>query len=306
MPYDSWHKLHHREDVQPVVPFRCPVCRQERKVAAHMRKVFLVAERLSRDDKIVSMHDKDLNEELNWKVNYELGILDPFVEDPEQTPGGKHSHANRFYPYKNEHEMRLALRLIFMTENITEITWALWIGTQLDLDKALYEAEESDIAPTTLSSNPQSTEGPNQGGPSAVTSGQQNIFRQNDTFDLTVSPDRASKPEDTKSHELPTPPSSLSKLNYGMPKLQKAGNRQHKVPSPAIAGPLPISLRPHDATRPPRIESYKSLQDFYSLLDKIERTSYVGALFLEAYAEKMRDDMCKSCWRKHNINLDLF
>jgi hypothetical protein len=30
-----------------------------------MRKVFLVAKRLSWDDKIVSIHDKDLNEELN-------------------------------------------------------------------------------------------------------------------------------------------------------------------------------------------------------------------------------------------------
>jgi hypothetical protein len=305
MPYDSWHKLHNREDVQPAVPFRCPVCRQERKVAAHMRKVFLVAERLSRDDKIVSMHDKDLNEELNWKVNYKLGILDPFVEDPEQTPGGKHSRANKFYPYKNEHEMRLALRLIFITENITEITWALWIGTQLDLEKAVYEAEESDIAPTTLSSNPKPTERPSQGASSA-TSGQQKMFRQNDTIDFTVSPDLASKPDDTRSHELITPPSSLSKLTHDMPRVQKADGRERGGLSSATSEPLPISLRPHDATRPPRIESYKSLQDFYSLLDKIERTSYVGALFLEAYAEKLRDDMCKSCWLKHNINLDLF
>jgi hypothetical protein len=38
----------------------------------------------------------------------------------------------------------------------------------------------------------------------------------------------------------------------------------------------------------------------------MERTSYVGTLFLEAYAERLRDDMCKSCWLKHNIRLDLF
>jgi hypothetical protein len=52
--------------------------------------------------------------------------------------------------------------------------------------------------------------------------------------------------------------------------------------------------------------SYKTLQDFYTLLDRIERTSYVGAVFLEAYAEKLSDDMCKDCWFKHNVKLDMF
>jgi hypothetical protein len=118
-----------------------------------MHKMFLVAERLSWDDKTVSMRDKDLNEELNRKVNYELGFLDPFVEDPEQIPGGKHSRNNKFYPYKNEHETKLALRLIFMTENITETTWALWIGTQLDLEKAAYGHESTDFSSPTSNSS---------------------------------------------------------------------------------------------------------------------------------------------------------
>lgn len=52
--------------------------------------------------------------------------------------------------------------------------------------------------------------------------------------------------------------------------------------------------------------SYKTLQGFYKLLDKIERTSYVCAKFLEAYAEKLRDDLCKDCWFKRNVNLDLY
>jgi hypothetical protein len=51
-----------------------------------------------------------------------------------------------------------------------------------------------------------------------------------------------------------------------------------------------------------RIISYRTLQDFYALLDKIERTSHVGALFLEAYAERLRDDMCKDCRFKHNVH----
>jgi hypothetical protein len=85
----------------------------------------------------VSSLDKDLNEELNWKVSYELGTLDPFVEDAEQVQGGKHSKSNKWYPYKNWHEMELALKFIFMTEDITKMTWALWIGTQLHLQDIL-------------------------------------------------------------------------------------------------------------------------------------------------------------------------
>lgn len=87
-----------------------------------MRKVFLVVERLSRDDKLVSVHDKDMNEELDWAVNYELGILDPCVEDPEHIVGGKESRINKFHPYQNEHEMKLALKFIFITQDITELT----------------------------------------------------------------------------------------------------------------------------------------------------------------------------------------
>ncbi|KAF2130230.1 hypothetical protein P153DRAFT_365860 [Dothidotthia symphoricarpi CBS 119687] len=213
LPYDSWHKLHHRPDTQPSLPFRCPVCKMERKVTQHMRKVFLIAERLTWDEGRISTHDKDMNEELNWAVNYEVGILDPFVEDPEHIPGGKHSSNSKFYPYQNEHEMMLALKLIFMTEDINETTWALWIGTQLDMQMAL-SGEES--------------------GP------------------------------------------------------------QRSASSPSTGDPNK------------RITSYKTLQDFYSLLDRIERTSHVGALFLEAYAEKLRDDMCRSCWFKHNVRLDVF
>jgi hypothetical protein len=110
-----------------------------------MRKLFLVSERLTWREGLVSMYDKDLNEELNWKVNYELGILDPFVEDPEQIAGGKNSRTNKYYPYQNEHEMKLALELMFMTENLTEISWSLWIGTQLDLEKIFGEYEGANL-----------------------------------------------------------------------------------------------------------------------------------------------------------------
>lgn len=46
----------------------------------------------------------------------------------------------------------------------------------------------------------------------------------------------------------------------------------------------------------PRICSYDTLQDFYSLLDKIERTSPMGARFLKAYADRLHTETCSSCW----------
>jgi hypothetical protein len=121
-------------------------------------------------------HEKDLKEELNWEINYKLGILDPFVEDADQVAVRKNSRMNKFHPYQNKNEMRLAFELMFMTENLTEVSWSLWIGTQLDLEKM-----------------------------------------------------------------------------FGA-----------------------------------YVVNYRSLLDFYALLDQIERTSYVGALFLEAYAEERR------------------
>lgn len=46
----------------------------------------------------------------------------------------------------------------------------------------------------------------------------------------------------------------------------------------------------------PLIRSFSSLQDFYSLMDKIERTSPMGTRFLEAYADRLHKETCESCW----------
>ncbi|KAK3681977.1 hypothetical protein LTR37_020710 [Vermiconidia calcicola] len=48
------------------------------------------------------------------------------------------------------------------------------------------------------------------------------------------------------------------------------------VPSPNVPTNTPIRMQ--------------TLQDFYSILDKLERTSPMGARFLEAYAERLRDE----------------
>ncbi|KZM24332.1 hypothetical protein ST47_g4533 [Ascochyta rabiei] len=286
LPYDSWFRLHHRPEHAEGKSLLCPVCLKERKVTPHARKVFLVAERLSWHDKSTSIHDKSLNEELNWAVNYELGILDPFIEDPEQVPGGKNSRTNSFYPYQNDYEMKMAFKYIFMTENITETTWALWIGTQLDMQKML-GGEVEKAVPNALKLREDGLEKRSTGRKTA----------EPETIDLTDSPPLKSQP----AFGIPTPPYTLKKV--GEPSKSKLTAFREQAEGATVAKPLSF---PSYFDHRRRIVSYKTLQDFYGLLDKIERTSYVGAVFLEAYAEKLRGDMCKACWLKRNINLDLY
>lgn len=267
-----------------------------RKLTAHTRKLFLVAERLLWEDGITSVHDKSLNEELNWAVNYELGILDPFVEDHQQIPGGKHSRSNSFYPYANEYEMKLAFKYIFMTEDITETTWSFWIGTQLDLQKML-GGDKEEAAPKK---------------PSLREDGLKIVEKKPlhpktpevETIDLTDSPPPPSKSEAAVG--LPTPPSSFQTIHeqkiYVETKASSTAAVLKEGNDSMAATPSP----PPYFNQQRRIVSYRTLQDFYSLLDKIERTSYVGAIFLEAYAERLRDDLCKACWLKRNVNLDLY
>jgi hypothetical protein len=298
MPFDSWSKLHHKPEHVQSHSFLCPACLAPRELTPHARKLFLVAERLSREDGNTSMHDKVLNEELIWAVNYELGILDPFVEDPHQIPGGKYSQTNRFHPYANEYEMKLAFKYIFMAGDITELTWSLWIGTQLDLQKMLGD-DEKEAFP----------EKPNlqQDGLKILESKGKTVrpkTREVETIDLTDSP----------------PPRSRGKAPIGLSTLPSSFII-HQQKNHEVTGALPAAQAPKERndsvtlapTIPPpffhqqrRIVSYKTLQDFYGLLDKIERTSYVSAVFLEAYAERLRDDICKTCWLKRNVNLELY
>lgn len=313
LPYDSWYKLHYPPDVHPSLPFRCPVCRVERKVTPHMRKVFLVAERLAWDEGQMPVHDKYMNEQLNWAVNYDVGILDVFDENLDQHPGGKYSNRDKFYPYRNEHETMLALKLIFMTEDITEVTWALWIDTQLDMQKIFGHDEELKSKPRQKASNP-STE-PRRPPKAEVQSVIYPKTPEIETIDLTMSPDRVPNAIVAKEKrvglQVPSPSSSdkpgqKRKESFGANSLALPQTRT--VPWKGL-GTAPVAELPKPPCYPDhtkRITSYRTLQDFYSLLDRIEPTSFVGALFLEAYAEKLRDDMCRSCWFRHNVNLDLF
>lgn len=113
-----------------------------------------------------------------------------------------------------------------------------------------------------------------------------------ETIDLTESPE----PEPTYQHSVILPSAIQANNSLAQPKLFKHARQRLQGAAASVPQTAPCK----------RIQSYKTLRDFYTLLDKIERTSYVGALFLEAYAEKLRDDMCKSCWFRHNVQCDLF
>ncbi|KAF2690094.1 hypothetical protein K458DRAFT_439186 [Lentithecium fluviatile CBS 122367] len=276
LPYDSWHKLHHPAKVHPPLPFRCPT--------------FLVAERLAWDEKLVPISAKEQNEELNWAVNFELGILDPFMEDPEQELGGKNSQTNKFYPYQNEFEMKQALRLIFTSENISDASWSLWASMQMDLQEMFRLGGTKRLGIGSASSK----------------LGTRQKTSEAEEIDLTMSPDRASKPRTSDGPSgRPTPPSSSSEHSTGKAPAIVPGNQvsfaQPHAPGTAFVD-KPADLQP-SFEKDQSITSYKTLQDFYSLLDRIERTSFVGALFLEAYAERLQRDMCRDCWLKRYIDL---
>ena len=253
-------------------------------MTAHMHKLFLVAERLTWEDDLLSVHDKELNANLNLKINNELGIQWPIVNDPVHLPGGKYSKMNKFHPYYNEHEMMLALELLSTTESLTEASWSLWLGMQLYAEKIWGAGETT-------------------GSLSSETMAGEHMRAPNTTSHDCVS----ERPRHTSG--LLTPPLSSEKE----PVRGNASLKTSTTPVLPIHAAISAMQHSHSATnattsssRSNRIVSYRSLQDFYTLLDQIERTSYAGALFLEAYAERLRDDMCKDCWFAHNVRLDVF
>ncbi|KAH8636448.1 hypothetical protein IG631_08283 [Alternaria alternata] len=278
MPYDSWYKLHHSNggDIQPKPALSCPTCGGKREMTAHMHKLFLVAERLTWEDGLLSAHEKELNANLNLKINNELGIQWPIVNDPVHALESNHSKKNKFHPYYNEHEMILALELLSTTESLTEASWSLWLGMQLYAEKTWGAGE------TTGSLSSETMAGEHMRAP-----------------DTTSHDCVSERPRHTSG--LLTPPLTSEKQPV-------RGNASLKTSTTPVL-PMQHSHSTTNATtsssRSNRIVSYRSLQDFYTLLDQIERTSYVGALFLEAYAERLRDDMCKDCWFAHNVRLDV-
>lgn len=139
MPYDSWYKLHHQTDTCLDRAFACPKCKKLRSApTAHQQKLFLVAERLTWEEGKVPMRDITTNEEQLWEVNFQLGIMEPSVEDHEHVPGGKQSRKMPFFPFETEDEMEVSMKLLEKAERLSEDSFHLW---RLNLD-AMPEVSE--------------------------------------------------------------------------------------------------------------------------------------------------------------------
>lgn len=168
--------------------------------------------------------------------------------------------------------MGFAFNVVPTHDNLTEAVWSLWIGSQLDMERGL---AENRAAGTLLP-------GGNTGGWTGPTN--------------MASHDYASAQPDYLSG-LPTPPVSSMEEARRMNAL--------------FNSPLPVAHQSQFTAHPAnllghsnRIISYRSLQDFYFLLDRIERTSYVAEMFLVAYAARLKADKCINCWHNQNVRLD--
>ncbi|EME85081.1 uncharacterized protein MYCFIDRAFT_195947 [Pseudocercospora fijiensis CIRAD86] len=98
---------------------------------------------------------------------------------------------------------------------------------------------------------------------------------------------------------------ALSDLSPDTPPERSSQSKKGKSPaSQSSSLPTPPSSTDdedrHVDSKPVKC-SFQTLQDFYSLLDKIERTSPQAARYLEAYAEQLHKDGCKDCWLKQTI-----
>ncbi|KAF2749775.1 hypothetical protein M011DRAFT_276334 [Sporormia fimetaria CBS 119925] len=189
--------------------------------------------------------------------------------------------------------MKQAMNLIFVSENISQASWSLWLGLQRHLQSMFVEAEENlaqsqrrnPVQPDTTDPTPLHRKDPLQlrKPPESVATNRLHDGKAPVVeIDLTLSDDEAPrKPPATR-----TSSSGFAASHAAAPSTHRSSGKVESEPKPRF-----------------EIRSYKTLPDFYSLLDRIERTSYVGAVFLEAYAEHLHRDECRDCWVKRNIDL---
>ena len=77
----------------------------------------------------------------------------------------------------------------------------------------------------------------------------------------------------------------------------EAADLSSTLPTPPPAGP------DNTAANRSKVPDWRkdTLQDFYSFLDKLGRTSPLGSKSLEAYAEHLRAEVCKDCLFNENV-----
>ncbi|KAF2091437.1 hypothetical protein K490DRAFT_60878 [Saccharata proteae CBS 121410] len=326
MPYSNWCRLHHREVSRAPEKrdFRCPVCNKYRgEPSAHKQKLFLVAERLSWRDGLVSSAERSLNEELNRVVNCRLGVTGRAAEELYQVPGGEQSRKNQWYPFANEGDFEAAMGLVASADDVTERSWKIWIHMQDALNEFVKaidpvttavvraQVDEDKSSPvfassTTTQHTPRLDHAARQRQPLQGTTG--NSLRS-----------KQSSSASGKNHQTPSTPRRAQGASIDCPiEIPDSPGEKPAAPAPAPsrhpgAGLIdqPIEIPDSPVEEPPRPAvapskqfgiGFRSLAELYSLLDSIERTSFVGARYLEAYAEHLAKDSCQECWSNRNID----
>lgn len=242
----------------------CAKCDKPRPSSAHQRKLFLVAERLSWEIGSTSSAARSQNEIALWAVNAELDIFEPAVDDDEVFIGGRQSRGDEWYPFKGRVEAEMAIGIVARAEVLSEACWSSW---KENIDKALqFSVEEDRLGTVDRPVNLDDDESDDY-------SGQRRALKTiSPNSRLRHSPRKHGKQPVHSTALLPTPPSSEG---IGQPEGEDS--------------------------RPAPVCSFKTLSDLYGLLDKIERTSPMGAKYLEAYAERLHKELCKDCWFESSI-----
>ncbi|KAK3717643.1 hypothetical protein LTR37_005710 [Vermiconidia calcicola] len=240
----------------------CASCCEPQPLLPQQRKLFLVAERLSWGTGPVSANERNANEEALWSVNAELEIYDPAVEDEQIVIGGRQSREDALFPFASEQEAGVVMRVVTKPEVLTTRTWDLW----RDMINEKTEGEASDTGDR---------------GSGMVDSGRQALTMLNNNSRWLPSTDHTTRVKGKERAIIET--------------LDLTSTSPSSTPTPFANNGHSSST---SAAQPSRIQT---LQDFYSVLDELERTSPMGARFLEAYAERLRDEVCKHCWFRHNI-----
>ncbi|KAF2215333.1 hypothetical protein CERZMDRAFT_82361 [Cercospora zeae-maydis SCOH1-5] len=243
LPKKTWQALNNGDAKGGV----CSRCGKDQHSTLWQRKLFLVAERLSWEQRTTSLQQREQNEVALWATNAELGVFDPAVDDDDVVIGGRHSRENEWYPYRNKIEAEVALRIIEKADILTDLSWPLWKARAC----AALEAEKVEST-----------------GDAAGTHHQ--------TGGWTPTRQPLGELSSHSSQSLRVSPGGKEKLR------------------PSSKSSPPAAAKPREC-------SYSTLADFYRLLDKIERTSPIGARYLEAYAERLHVDICKDCWFQNAI-----
>ncbi|CAK4032422.1 Hypothetical predicted protein [Lecanosticta acicola] len=231
--------------------------------------LFLVAERVSWAFGTVSYAARSLNQVALWAVNTELDIYDPAVDEEDVVIGGRQSRKHgKWYPYQGRDEAKLAMEIVQEAELLTPSSWELWKDMA---DRAIQSAAKK---------------------------------AEDELVDLTdddpVIKARRNAPNATTSARTVlqdiSPNSNLAQTG-----AFPAGKAKNMDREPTSLHNQP-SKRAEATRRDPNVRcSYQTLPAFYSLLDKIERTSPMGARFLESYAARLHSETCKHCWFERNI-----